>query len=78
MNRKTEINCYFVVMNIEAIKYHLIERVMRLSEGELENIEKFLERESELSKSLDRAMQQVKEGKVTPHSEVKKKYEKWL
>ncbi|WOK08369.1 hypothetical protein [Imperialibacter roseus] len=65
-------------MEIEARKYHLIERVMQLSEHELSNIEMFLEREAKLSASLDRALQQVKEGKVTPHSEVKKKYEKWL
>jgi predicted transcriptional regulator len=51
---------------------------MQLSEHELSNIEMFLEREAKLSASLDRALQQVKEGKVTPHSEVKKKYEKWL
>lgn len=31
-----------------------------------------------LSKSLDRALRQVKEGKVSPHAEVRKKYEKWL
>jgi predicted transcriptional regulator len=65
-------------MEIEARKYHLIERVMQLSEHELSNIEMFLEREAKLSASLDRALQQVKEGKVTPHREVKKKYEKWL
>lgn len=77
-----EINRYFVVkgltMNIEARKYHLIERVMRFDENELDKIEMFLERESELSASLDRALQQVEEGRVTPHSEVRKKYEKWL
>ncbi len=65
-------------MDIEARKYHLIERVMRFNENELDNIEMFLERESELSTSLDRALQQVKEGQVTPHNEVRKKYEKWL
>jgi predicted transcriptional regulator len=65
-------------MNIEAIKYHLIERLMHFDENELDMIEMFLEKESELSASLDRALQQVKEGKVTPHSEVRKKYEKWL
>lgn len=65
-------------MDIEARKYHLIERVMHFNENELKAIEMFLEKETELSASLDRALQQVKEGKVTPHSEVKKKYEKWL
>ncbi|MEM1405502.1 MAG: hypothetical protein AAGG59_01910 [Bacteroidota bacterium] len=65
-------------MNIEARKYNLIERVMHFNEKELDKIEMFLNEESELSGSLDRALQQVKEGKATPHSEVRKKYEKWL
>jgi len=65
-------------MNIEARKYHLIERVMHFDEKEIDKIEMFLKKESELSASLDRALQQVEEGKVTPHSEVRKKYEKWL
>ena len=74
MNR----NRYFVSMNIEARRYHLIERVMHFDEKEIDKIEMFLAKESELSASLDRALQQVEEGKVTPHSEVRKKYEKWL
>lgn len=67
-------------MNIEARKYHLIEKLMDLDEDQIKRLEKFLAEgsESELSASLDRAMQQVTAGKVTPHSEVRKKYEKWL
>ncbi len=65
-------------MNIEARKYHLIERVTHFNENDLNKIERYLDTEAELSASLDRALQQVEEGKVTPHSEVKKKYEKWL
>ena len=65
-------------MNIKARKYHLIERVMRLDENELDKIEMFLDRESELSDSLDRALIQVGEGKVSPHGKVRKKYQKWL
>ncbi|TRX53022.1 hypothetical protein FNH22_21155 [Fulvivirga sp. M361] len=65
-------------MNIEKRKYHLIERVMQFNENELRKIEAFLEEESKLSSSLDQALQQVQEGKVTPHSEVRKKYERWL
>ncbi|MCF6353116.1 MAG: hypothetical protein L3J06_08910 [Cyclobacteriaceae bacterium] len=65
-------------MNIEARKYNLIELVMRFDENEIRKIETFLEIEAVLSASLDRALQQVKEGKVTPHSRVRKKYEKWL
>ena len=65
-------------MDIESRKYHLIERVMRLDENELNKVEMFLDRESELSASLDRAIQQVDENRITPHSEVRKKYKKWL
>jgi len=65
-------------MNIEARKYQLIERVMHFNENDLNKVETFLDTESELSTSLDRSLQQVEEGKVTPHGEVRKKYEKWL
>lgn len=67
-------------MNLQARKYQLIERVMQFNEGELKKMETLLEElsESELSASLEKAMQQVQEGKTVPHSEVRKKYEKWL
>jgi predicted transcriptional regulator len=67
-------------MNIEIRKYYLIEQLMRLNEDQINKVEKFIAEvsEAELSASLDRAMQQANEGKVTPHSEVRKKYEKWL
>ena len=71
-------NRYFVGMSIETRRYHLIERVMHFDEKEIDQVEMFLNRESALSASLDRALEQVKESKVTPHSEVRKKYEKWL
>lgn len=69
---------YFVDMNIEARKYHLIERLMRFDEKDLSKVEMFLESNLELTASLDRALQQVEEGKVTPHAEVRRKYGKWL
>ena len=65
-------------MDIAARKYQLIEKVMKFSERELDQLEAILESEAELSKSLDIALQQVKERKVKDHSQVKKKYEKWL
>jgi len=67
-------------MNIEARKYHLIQQVMHLDEDQIKRLETFLAEvsESELSASLDRALEEVKKGKVTPHEEVRKKYEKWL
>lgn len=65
-------------MDIQARKYQLIERVMRFSEDELEKVETFLDNETELSASLDRALQQIKDEEVIPHTDVRKKFEKWL
>jgi len=65
-------------MDIQTRKYKVIEKVMHLSESQLEKIELALNHDIKLEISLDRAIQQVKEGKVKPHSEVRKKYDKWL
>ena len=65
-------------MSIEARKYQLIEKVMTFNESQIEQIELFLKQESELEASLSKSMQQVENGDTIPHSEVKKKYEKWL
>ncbi len=65
-------------MDIDARKYKIIEKVMHLNEPEIRKIEAFLIDEFELSSSLDRALEQVKNGEVTPHEEVQKKYKKWL
>ena len=34
--------------------------------------------EEDAAKSIGQALKEVKEGKVTPHKEVMKKYKKWL
>jgi hypothetical protein len=67
-------------MKIEIRKYQLIEQVMSLNEIQLKKLESFLAQESgrELSISLKRAIKQIEEGRVTPHAQVRKKYEKWL
>jgi len=51
---------------------------MQSSDEQLAKIEEMLKEESELEVKLEKAMQQVREGKVKPHSEVRKRYEKWL
>ena len=51
---------------------------MLLNESQLEKIEAVLQDEGELKASLEKAMKEVEEGKLTPHSDVRKKYEKWL
>lgn len=65
-------------MSIQERKYSVIEKIMRLSENDLDKIEAILQDEIELNASLDKALQQVKEGEVTYHSQIRKKYEKWL
>lgn len=65
-------------MDIQARKYKVIEKVMHMSADQLEKIETLLDEEKALSAALDQAMQQVKEGKGRSHSEVRKKYERWL
>jgi hypothetical protein len=67
-------------MKIEVRKYHLIEQMMRLNEDQINKLEHFIAEvsEAELSASLDRSLKQAKERKATPHSEIRKKYEKWL
>lgn len=65
-------------MDLETRKYKVIEKVMGLSETQLERIESTLNDDIRLELSLDKALEEVNEGKVKPHSEVRKKYEKWL
>jgi predicted transcriptional regulator len=78
------------MMNIEAEKLKLIEWLLSLrDETTIEKL-KFLHENlsdstdwwdtiSENEKeSIDRGIKDIKEGKTIPHSEVKKKYDKWL
>lgn len=65
-------------MNIETKRYHVIEKIMNLTEYQLDNLERILLEESKLSISLDSAIQEVHEGQVKSHNEVRKKYQKWL
>jgi len=59
-------------MNLEIRKYQIIEKVMGLSDVQLQKIEFILKEENLLDAALDRALAQVKEGKVKSHEEVKK------
>lgn len=65
-------------MNIQERKYSIIEKILFLDENQLDRIESLLSDDVELIKALDNALIQVKEGKVSSHTEVRKKYEKWL
>ncbi|WP_089358329.1 hypothetical protein [Ekhidna lutea] len=65
-------------MSIQERKYSVIEKIMHLNENDLDKIEAILQDEIELNDALDKSLQQVKEGKVTYHSQIRKKYEKWL
>lgn len=65
-------------MDIQTRKYKVIEKVMHLSESQLDRIESTLNEEMQLDMALERAIDQVEKGRVFPHNEVRKKYEKWL
>lgn len=65
-------------MSIQERKYSIIEEIMHLDDLELNRIEAILQNRIELNESLEKSIQQVKEGKVVVHAEVRKKYEKWL
>ncbi len=65
-------------MNIQVRKYRVIEKVLKLNNSQLEKVESTLENSLQLDLSLNRATKQVENGYVKPHSEVRKKYEKWL
>lgn len=66
---------------------HLLQLEQPQQEKVLQYIKQLLqEEESDLSEklsseqisSIQRGLQQIKEGKTIPHEEVKKRYQKWL
>ncbi len=65
-------------MDIQVRKYRVIEKVLKLNNVQLEKIESTLENNLLLDLALSKATKQVADGDVKPHSEVRKKYEKWL
>jgi hypothetical protein len=65
-------------MDIQSRKYRIIEKVMYLNEEQLESLEATLNKEVELDLALDKSIRQVEKGKVKPHTEIRKKYQKWL
>jgi len=65
-------------MSIQERKFSVIERIMHLGESDLQRIESVLREDAELDAALDKSINQVATGKVKPHEEVRKKYEKWL
>jgi hypothetical protein len=65
-------------MDIQARKYNLIEKVFHLAEPELIQLEEFLTSNQLLKDSLNKSMTQKESGEYKSHSEIRKKYEKWL
>lgn len=78
-------------MNISAEKLSIIQRICELQDADLLDLVKNIvnipqkvksdwwDNISDLEKeSIDRGIRQVNEGEVLSHSEVKRKYEKWL
>jgi hypothetical protein len=76
-------------MNIQSEKLKLIEWLVALQDKAIIEKIKFLRENpnaadwwdtiSEAEKeSIDRGLKDIENGKTTPHSEIRKKYEKWL
>jgi predicted transcriptional regulator len=55
------------------------EKVLQFIKQLLEEEDDFADRISdEQGASIEKGLQQVKEGKTVPHEEVRKRYQKWL
>lgn len=77
-------------MNIQTEKLNIIEWLVRLQDQTMIEKIKFLISNPTLSTnwwdtiseaekiSIDRGLTDIENGKVTPHSKVRKNYEKWL
>ena len=78
-------------MNTHAEKIDIIQWVAGLNDKTtLQQLKKIMEQSStkqqdwweiiseEERQSIERGLEDSKKGRITPHSEVKKKYEKWL
>jgi predicted transcriptional regulator len=75
----------------KAIGKELLSHLLQLEQPQQEKVLQYIkqllqEEESDLSEklsseqisSIERGLQQIKEGKTIPHEEVKKRYQKWL
>lgn len=76
-------------MNLQARKLELVQLILNTDRPNLlEKVSQILKQEEEadwwdelplsVQKSVKRGMEQAKRGETRPHSEVMKKYEKWL
>ena len=71
-NKKIELIQWLSTLNDEAI----LEKVMKLRESE--KIDWWKEISKEEKKSIEKGIIEADSGKLNPHSEAKKLYEKWL
>lgn len=71
-NKKIELIQWLSTLNDKSI----IEKIMKLRERE--KIDWWNEISEEEKNSIEKGIEDVKSGKVTSHSEIKKSYEKWL
>ncbi len=73
-------------MNIQLAKADILKRFEQVNDESLifaiknllDDALKKGQTDEMLDTSIDKALQQVKEGKVTSHNEVREKYRKWL
>ena len=56
----------------------LIEKIKFLKENESINLDSWEEISQAEKEAIDQGLEDAQNGKVTPHEEVRKRYEKWL
>lgn len=70
-------------MNIEATKIDLVQRLLTIEDEEiLQRIEAVLDLDMvvnpDLTDAIQAGLEDIKAGRVHPHSEVRKLYSKWI
>jgi len=76
-------------MNLQAMKLELVQMILNTDQPNLlEKVSQILKQEKEtdwwvelplsVQESVKKGMEQAKRGETRPHSEVMKKYQKWL
>lgn len=71
-NKKIELIQWLSTLNDESI----IEKILKLRDSEQQDWWEQISEEER--KSIEKGIQDANDGKLKPHSEVKKIYEKWL
>jgi hypothetical protein len=70
-------------MNIEATKIDLVQRLLSIEDEEVLNrilamLDMNFETNPQLTQALQAGLEDIRDGRVYPHEDVRKLYEKWL